>query len=485
MTEAAASRFDEILEPQATGTYDDGKPVFIRGPAGLWQILNYAPHSGQADLLQTIKLPRTDPSDPFYYIVESARRWGKTTVAEVLIWMALLQEGDRFGPPKVFVGADTYEHANKIWDRFERHLYRTPLRNLLARHDRERELVTLVTEATVQKFSGDRPESLTGDGYTFGIVDEGAFFSDEAMAQLYPAFTDRAGIIVAFGTAENDGTWFDIWGQRGDDPDYPEYVHKQYPWHSNPLVNPQLIQIARRDMTEEDFTRKYEARRPDSGGARFKNIEGCLTSELLVSPGFRPLVIQRAGEGREYVAGLDLASVDDFTVLTIADAATGRLVYFHRIGHGSFKAQAWEVARAVADYGARTLVDVTGVGRGVVEQLREALEAEYQRRWSQDRALPVVRAHFEEMTFTRQSKIEMEARLALLLEEEGLRFPKIDVLHRELQRYRGVLAPKASISRGVHDDTVSSLMLLAWILPRVPYGGVTKEFPREKGSWEE
>lgn len=460
-------------------------------PAKLLQTLNFIPHSGELDALTNL-LPTLYrvPDSTLYWAIECSRRWGKTELARIICWIAALQDPDFYGPPYIPIISDTHEHASKIWDRVLRDLYTRPaITSLLAGHDKERERITLKNGAIIQRFSSDNPASLSGEGATLGIVDESQFVQDAAISNFMPSVTERNGAVVAFGVCENDDNWFDQWGERGDDPDFPEYGHLVYPWYTSPFISGRVVEVMKGELGADMFARRYEARRPQRGEELFRNLNNCIINPgQPIDPGFNPLVIEPARKDRRYVAGLDLAKQRDFTVLHIADSDTGKLTYFHRLPHQSYGSQATTIAVPIRDYSARCLVDITGVGNAAIEQFRGSLDALYQREWDLTGNYPDIRGHYEGLVITNAEKVEMVDKLVVLLEYEKVKTPLITPLFRELRRYkRGATTTGKSTfaaPSGFNDDCVSSFLLMCKLLPKYVPTGISRPVERNKGSWE-
>lgn len=457
-------------------------------PVRLWETIGHTPHAGQLDFRQKLRFPRRD-DDPFYYAVDTSRRWGKTEIAKVLLIEGILYPDDDFGPPYVPLIADTYEHANKVWDRFVNAIFNTSLRGMVERYDKDRERLQLTTGGIAQKFSADRPQSLTGEGvYPYAILDESQFISDEAMDQFFPSTTERGGGVVAFGIAEGDN-WFREWEILGDDPEYPEHVHLAYPWYTSPYIPERFIKNAERKYTPERFGELYLAKRPDDQGGFFRNVDNCIYGTVILEPGFQPLILQEPIEGHRYGAGIDVAKVADYTVVKIADLDTRKIVAFHRLPHQSYTTQADPVCRLLLKYAARALMDETGVGKAVIEIFRSRLNELINEEFERTHRILDRRPTIEGVTFTPGEKMDMADELKLGFEREQVKIPNIGVLVRELKRYQALKNQntgriKLSAPPKLNDDCVSALMLLYKLFPKIKaYSGMKLE--RRRASWED
>jgi hypothetical protein len=148
------------------------------------------------------------------------------------------------------------------------------------------------------------------------------------------------------------------------------------------------------------------------------------------------------------VAGLDLARLQDWTALAVLDVTEEpyRLVRLER-WQSTWEETVQRVLQVVAAYGARVVVDSTGVGDPVYERIRAS--------WP--------RTH--PYRFTAQSKPPLIQELRLSLAEERLLLYPHPVLLSELQALQvkqtayGVTYEHPP---GGHDDTVMALALALW-----------------------
>jgi hypothetical protein len=188
------------------------------------------------------------------------------------------------------------------------------------------------------------------------------------------------------------------------------------------------------------FRQEYLAEFLDEAGGVFRRVSESIdrgrTSNLV------------KGDSKEqYSAGLDLARLEDFTVITIVDS-TGKQVYFERFNQISWERQIGAVVAAVKPFNAVVYVDSTGVGDPIFERLLNAgVQAQpYQ--------------------FTNASKGRLIDQLAMQLEQGKLRLMDIPEQENELVAYAYELTAARNVRmgapEGMHDDTVIALALASW-----------------------
>jgi hypothetical protein len=237
-----------------------------------------------------------------------------------------------------------------------------------------------------------------------------------------------------------------LW-KRGQGTD-PHYESWNQPTWTNPLLDADVIEAERTRLPERAFNQEYGAEFVEGSGAVFRNVRECATGEL-----------KAPQQEQTYWAGLDLAKVEDYTVLCIVDR-TPQVVYIDRFNRIDWSLQVARIREATKRYNdCRTLVDSTGKGEPVYEALRKA----------------GVRA--QGYTFTSRSKSALIDALSIRLERRELILPRPDLcpeLIDELESFEYSISDAGTVRTGapsgVHDDTVIGLALAAWGLPKVPNG---------------
>jgi hypothetical protein len=212
------------------------------------------------------------------------------------------------------------------------------------------------------------------------------------------------------------------------------------PSWTNPLLDSGLIEQERERLPARVFDQEYGAVFTSGEGAVFAYVRDLATGEW-----HEP----RAGE--RYVAGLDLARVSDYTVLTIMDRER-RVVYFDRFSRLDWAVQVNRVKAACDRYGRpRLLLDATGIGDPIFESFRRA------------------GCRVEAYTLTQRSKAALIDNLSLMLEQRMIELPRPELcpeLVSELESYSYSVTDSGNVRTsapgGQHDDAVISLALAAW-----------------------
>src|SRR5207249_1180607 len=118
-----------------------------------------------------------------------------------------------------------------------------------------------------------------------------------------------------------------------------------------PLLDSEVIERERTHLPERVFRQEYGAEFIEGAGAVFRNVRECATGSF-----------EEPKPGMIYRAGLDLARVEDFTVLTIVDRQC-RVVFVDRFNRIDWALQVQRISAAVRRYNCPyCYVDTTGAG---------------------------------------------------------------------------------------------------------------------------
>jgi hypothetical protein len=191
------------------------------------------------------------------------------------------------------------------------------------------------------------------------------------------------------------------------------------------------------------FNQEYLAEFLDNNAGVFRNVKACIMAG------------QRANvapvEGTSYFAGLDLARLTDFTVLTILDE-NGRQVFHDRFNLLDWAVQKERVFSVCRQYGARLTIDSTGVGDPIYEDLRR------------------MGLRVEGFKFTNESKKRLIESLMLAFEQGRISILDLQTQTNELDIFEYTINPSGTVHysapEGYHDDCVIGLALANWQLSR-------------------
>jgi hypothetical protein len=409
-------------------------------------MLGYDPHPGQLEIHK---------SDAPRRIVACGVRWGKTTCAAMEGLAAALQPRERsIG----WVVGPTYDLADRVYREIQLVALKHLRHRIITMKEAERRLILSNLGGGVSEIrakSADNPVSLLGEGLDWLVIDEFARLKPMVWQNhLSPRLLDKQGWCLTISTPRGKGLFHELYmrGQHGE----PGWESWSYPSQTNPLLDPALIEEERKHLPERVFAQEYLAQWIEGAGAVFRNVRECATGEL-----------EEPKKGAIYYGGLDLAKVEDFTVLVLLDRER-RVVHVDRFNQIDWALQVERVRAAQQRFdGARILVDSTGAGEPVYENLRSA------------------GCDVQGYSLTARSKADLINNLALLLEQRKIVLPRPQLaphLIDELESCEFSVSDAGNVRSGapsgMHDDTVIALALAAWQVReqafRVPRVGVMR-----------
>ena len=396
----------------------------------LFRTLGYVPHPGQVEVHRSTAERR---------VVACGVRWGKSLCAAMEAIAAAL------APCPYSVGwcvAPSYDLCDRIFREIQLAVFGKLRHRVISYRESDRRLLLRNMGGGVSEIRGksaDNPVSLLGEGLSWVIVDEAARLHPRIWeGYLSQRLLDRQGWALLISTPAGRG-WFHTMYQRGQGDD-AAFASWNNPTTSNPHIDPARVEAERALLPERVFRQEYLAEFIEGSGQVFRNVRECATGEW-AEP--KPEEI--------YVAGLDLAKVADFTVLTILDA-DAQVVFLDRFHRIDWSQQVGRVHTACTRYNdAHVLVDSTGAGEPVYESLCKA------------------EVRVEGYKFSNASKAALIDNLALMLEQRRIVLPRPELapeLIGELEAFEFSVSDSGNVRTGApggqHDDCVISLALAAW-----------------------
>ena len=379
--------------------------------------INALPHAGQKEVHN---------SDARFKVLSAGRRWGKTRLG-VNECLDAASKGGR-----AWWVSPSYKTSEVGW---------RPLRQLARRIpgaevklvDRS---VALPGGGFVAVRSADNPDSLRGEGLDFVVMDECAFMQREAWTEaIRPALSDRLGRALFISTPKGRNWFWEIYqrGVQGEEG----WQAWTFPTAANPFIQASEIEAARRDLPEIIFRQEYLAEFVDDQGGVFRRVQ----EAAVLDP-------REPETNRQYVAGVDVASSVDFTVVTVLDAETKEMVYLDRFNRVDYPVLIDRLESVYHRYNLTSMtVEANSIGRPVIDELVK-------------RGLAIVA--FTTTSATKQAVIQA---LQAAFENAQIKVLNNPVLIGELLSFESKRAPSGSFTYsapdGMHDDCVMSLAI-AW-----------------------
>lgn len=363
-----------------------------------------------------------------FQVLCCGRRWGKTKLGSLLCVVNATK-----GQHTWWVGP-SYQTAKIGWREIKRLSLQIPGAEI-RESDRQ---VSFPGGGWVMVRSADNPDSLRGEGLDFVVIDECAIVHPDAWGEaLRPTLADRKGRALFISTPKGRNWFWHLW-QRGNNGDDPEWKSWQFPTLSNPFIDPAEIEQSRLDMSDREFREEFLAEFIEDGAGVFRRVSDAATA----------LPLPRGEPNRQYVYGVDWGKSNDFTVITVLDAATRTQVAFDRFNQIDYQIQLGRLQALTARFKpAALIVESNSMGGPLIEQLQRA-----------PYRLPV-----QPFTTTNSTKSEIIDGLALALERGDISILNEPTLIAELQAYESERLPSGLLRygapAGMHDDTVMSLAL--------------------------
>lgn len=378
-------------------------------------------HWGQDEVLAEAKR---------WNVLACGRRWGKTVLGrELAVRSLLLGQSVAWGAPQYKFLGESFRSLRKV------------LEPLIVRASESEHRIEVLGGGSIDFWTLGDVNAGRGYRYSRWILDEAAMvegLGDVFMEAVRPSLSDFGGDAWFLSTPKGRDFFWEAF-ELGRVDGSSEWKSWQRPSHENLKLSRAEIESARRMLPELSFRQEYLAEFLDGEDTVFRGVRDCVDVGR-ADGGLRV-------DGREYQVGVDLARIHDYTVISVVDDL-GVQVWFERVKGMSWENQVALVARICKQFGALAVVDSTGVGDVVVEQLNSA-------------GVEVV-----PFRFTRVSKRLLMERLAWRLDERSLRLMDVQVQTQELEGFAFDDSGRMRARGSGFDDCVCALALSVWPVNR-------------------
>ena len=430
--------------------------------AKLKQTINFYPHAIQAQILKEMGR---------FTVVVSGKRLGKTVLAAYLALRELF-----YPYHSVWVVAPTHDLTSRVWEYLEEWInrYFGGDSGMFRVNKHEKIIENNTTGAKLWTKSGEAPASLLGKGLDLVIIDEASRLNQGIWdGYLRPNLMDKNG--RAFFISNPFGmNWFYELYNKGTIEGRHKIENKDYISFEFPTAiedeiteeiigtnNPYAVQVeelkAIKSTTPRDIWKsEYMAKFMEGAGMLFKKFDRCIDDTIPIEDPNN--WVEEPKDGHLYCVGVDIAKVEDYTVICVIDRMDHRLVAFHRVNNVPWEAMALKVKNMSEKYNyAMITMDATGnAGDMFVESLSSMgvnVDTEYK--------------------YTNRTKIMLIDKLNMMLEGGKIIFPRIPDLINELRSFTYSITASGNLKYGAYksDDCVNALALAVWNLNEEPLGG--------------
>jgi len=388
--------------------------------------IKWQPHEAQLGVLKAVKEGKRE------IVLSCGRRWGKSALCAYIALRVL------FGERKnIWVVSPTYDLSQKVFNYVVRWFSILAPSQRGGVSNRPYPKIKTAKGSVLECKSAENPTSLLGEELDLLIIDEASRVPRRVWEQfLFPTLSSRKGAAIFISTPMGKN-WF-----------YEEYIKAKehnaafnHPSNSNPHLSQEEWDRAKEKLPEDIFNQEYKATFLDDAAAVFKGIDSIVHEQCLAEP----------SEGHSYVMGVDLGKHNDFTVITVIDTYNNHVVYIERFNKIDYALQKERIKAVAQKYHARVLVDSTGVGDPIFEDLRRdsIVIDDYKYGGS-------------------KSKGRLIDKLSIFIQQKNVWIPNHQILIDELKSFGYNMTEsgnvKYSAPAGYHDDCVNSLALAVYQL---------------------
>ena len=290
--------------------------------------------------------------DTLYKVVAAGRRFGKTFLAAVTLFIeAAKNETTRadgvvidLALEKVYYVAPTFTQGKEIlWP-----VLKELGRDLIAQAYENEASLRLVNGRTIHIKGADRPDSLRGTGLSYVVLDEYAFMKEEVWEMIIsPQLARSEGGALFIGTPDGKNHFYELF-QKGNNPDFPNWKSWHFSTSDNPFLPASVLEEAKKRMSSERFDQEMLASF-EGGSGTVMTKDMFVILEELPYPGDYYIAVDLAGfEAVE--GGRKLRKLDDSAIAVVLNHSGGWCVADLIYGKWDVRECALRMVKAYRDY---------------------------------------------------------------------------------------------------------------------------------------
>jgi len=321
--------------------------------------------------------------------------------------------------------------------------------------------ITLTNGSILQLVGADNIDRVVGTNPVGVVFSEFALMKPEVWTYMSPILAENDGWAVFIFTPRGRNHAYDVLRKAKTNPNW--HVEILPVSYTKAIKEDSLIE-ERTNMTAAKYEEEYECSFTMNSSAVFHNFKNCLY----------PINEYVFNDRGFYQLGVDLAKMNDFTVIVPFDYSTFQVAPYDRFNQIDYTLQKAKIEAAAFRHNrARIVVDATGVGVPIVDDLV-------------NNGLNV-----NPFTFTQKTRNDLLQNLQILLEQGKIKIPDDDKLIEELESFvfeetangqTKMLVPDKGKKEGSHDDIVMALALAVWDIPTRPISRRSMEMVQESGG---
>ena len=295
------------------------------------------------------------------------------------------------------------------------------------------------TGGFIEMWSLQDKDASRGRHYKRAVINEAAFaphldYSWNNVIRI--TLADLQGGAMFGGTPKGRNFFWNLY-RLGKDDKQKEWSSWHYTTWDNPYIPRAEIEAMKESLPEIIYRQEVMAEFIDDQGGVFRRVQEAAILE--------PIEPQR---GRQYAAGVDVASSVDYTVVTVMDTESKQMVFMDRFNRVDYPVLEDRLASLYAKWGLYNMtIEANSIGRPVLDHMAM-------------RGLVVT-----PFTTTNQTKQAVIQSLQSAFEHGNIQILNDPVLVGELLSFEASRNNSGSFSysapAGMHDDCVMSLAI-AW-----------------------
>jgi hypothetical protein len=306
--------------------------------------------------------------------------------------------------------------------------------------------ITLINGAKIWFKSGDKPDTLYGEDVYAAVIDEASRVKEDSWWAVRSTLTSTRGPVRIIGNVKGRKNWFWQMARKAQSGEPGMEYHRMTASDAvaGGVLDQAEIDDAKNILPEMVYKELYEAEAADDGGNPFGLRH--ITAQV------RPL-----SSGKPLAWGWDLAKKRDYTV-GIALDENNAVCRYHR-----FQKPWNETVEFIRreTKGLKALVDSTGVGDAILEQLQRTTGGLRRPTKGVGGELSLPGHNFEGFVFSGPSKQQLMEELSTKIQHAEVWFPDNEI-KSELETFEyeytrtGV---RYAAPEGMYDDCVCALAL--------------------------
>ena len=256
-----------------------------------------------------------DDKETFFITVNAGRQVGKTllSINQSLKWAIERPNSN------VYCVSPSSTQCIKIYKQMLGYILEIPILKSYKGTFGDAEIV-LVNNSTIKFRSALSGDTLRGESVHYMILDECADIKKSTIEEvLLPMLNVTGKKVLAVGTPKGKNYFHSLYMKgNGDDPKYKSF---KFISSENPYSKPHILEMALKSLPEDLYAQEYLGEFVDSA-AVFKNVNELATITMIDKP----------VPGDNYWAGVDIALIEDYTVIVLFNQK-GELVFYDRFNN--------------------------------------------------------------------------------------------------------------------------------------------------------